>query len=58
MSGVEDCVELVIDVTAVQQASWNDRVCTGLVRRPLCKLRECAAAYTRLAMSSPVAFGR
>lgn len=37
-------MELVVNVTS-GLVSWNDRVCTGLVRRPLCKLREWAAAY-------------
>ncbi|KAG2440758.1 hypothetical protein HXX76_003615 [Chlamydomonas incerta] len=35
----EDCVEMVVTVSGgVQSALWNDRVCQGLVRRPVCEI--------------------
>ncbi|KAG2424121.1 hypothetical protein HXX76_014795 [Chlamydomonas incerta] len=35
--GMEDCAEMVVMVDTAA-TTWNDRACSGLVRRPLCEL--------------------
>ncbi|KAG2485484.1 hypothetical protein HYH03_015758 [Edaphochlamys debaryana] len=37
VGNAEDCVQLVVNVNS-REAVWYDSVCSGLVRRPLCKI--------------------
>ena len=42
IAGPQDCVEMAVtsDLSVPVVTFWLDRACSGLVRRPLCKIRE------------------